>query len=102
MEHEGFVLWFTGLPCSGKTTIAELVAEKFKAHGMGLTLCSKNLQGMMTRPFCRLCARIDNDMGLSQHLQPNALEAIQTHYKHHLAQKIIPRWDKPGGHGGSW
>lgn len=75
---------------------------KFKAHGMGLTLCSKNLQGLMTRPFCRLCARIDSDMGLSPHLQDNALKAIQSSYERHVAEHIIPRWDKPGQNGGSW
>ncbi len=30
---EGFVLWFTGLPCSGKTTVADMVAEKVKETG---------------------------------------------------------------------
>jgi len=75
---------------------------KFKAHGMGLTLCSKNLQGMMTRPFCRLCARIDSDMGLSPHVKNNALKTVQANYDRHLAENIIPRWDRPGGNGGSW
>jgi len=75
---------------------------KFKAHGMGLTLCSKNLQGMMTRPFCRLCARIDSDMGLPSHVRDTALKAIQTSYNRHVAESIIPRWDKPGQNGGSW
>ncbi len=31
--NEGFVLWFTGLPCSGKTTVADMVAEKLKKKG---------------------------------------------------------------------
>ncbi|MFH1415729.1 MAG: adenylyl-sulfate kinase [Elusimicrobiota bacterium] len=31
--QEGFVLWFTGLPCSGKTTVADMVAEKLKIKG---------------------------------------------------------------------
>lgn len=29
-EQQGFVLWFTGLPCSGKTTVADAVAEELK------------------------------------------------------------------------
>jgi adenylyl-sulfate kinase len=33
-ENKGFTLWFTGLPCSGKTTVADIVAEKLKAKGM--------------------------------------------------------------------
>ena len=34
MEHKGFTLWFTGLPCSGKTVLADVVAEELKAKGM--------------------------------------------------------------------
>ncbi|TFF93229.1 MAG: adenylyl-sulfate kinase [Promethearchaeota archaeon] len=34
MEHKGFTLWFTGLPCSGKTTIADMVAEDLRAQNM--------------------------------------------------------------------
>ncbi|MHA1251822.1 MAG: adenylyl-sulfate kinase, partial [Candidatus Helarchaeota archaeon] len=29
-----FTLWFTGLPCSGKTTLADAVAEDLRARGM--------------------------------------------------------------------
>ncbi len=28
--NEGFVLWFTGLPCSGKTTVADRLAEEIR------------------------------------------------------------------------
>ena len=76
--------------------------SKFKAHGMGVTLCSKNLQGILARPFCGLCARIDSDMGQPDHVQRNALATIQKSYERHCAENIIPRWDKPGGNGGSW
>ena len=31
--HKGFTLWFTGLPCSGKTTISRLVKEEIRKHG---------------------------------------------------------------------
>ncbi|MFX1311010.1 MAG: adenylyl-sulfate kinase [Promethearchaeota archaeon] len=34
MEHKGFTLWFTGLPCSGKTVIADAVAEELRKKGM--------------------------------------------------------------------
>ena len=30
---EGFVLWFTGLPCSGKTTVADKLAGELKRRG---------------------------------------------------------------------
>ena len=34
MEHKGVTLWFTGLPCSGKSTIADVVAEKLQQDGL--------------------------------------------------------------------
>ncbi len=30
MNHQGFTIWFTGLPCCGKTTIADQVAIVLK------------------------------------------------------------------------
>lgn len=33
MEHSGLTVWFTGLPGCGKSTVANLVAEKLKAGG---------------------------------------------------------------------
>jgi adenylylsulfate kinase len=34
MEHKGFTLWFTGLACSGKSVLADAVAEELKKRGM--------------------------------------------------------------------
>lgn len=34
MDQNGFTLWFTGLPCSGKSTIANLVAEELRQRGL--------------------------------------------------------------------
>jgi adenylylsulfate kinase len=34
MEHKGFTLWFTGLPCSGKSAVADKVAEILKDKGL--------------------------------------------------------------------
>ncbi|MFX0073196.1 MAG: adenylyl-sulfate kinase [Candidatus Hermodarchaeota archaeon] len=34
MEHKGFTVWFTGLPCSGKTVLANAVAEELRKIGM--------------------------------------------------------------------
>lgn len=34
MEHKGFTLWFTGLPCSGKSAVADRVAEILRERGM--------------------------------------------------------------------
>jgi adenylyl-sulfate kinase len=33
MEEKGYTLWFTGLPCCGKTTVADIVAQKLKEKG---------------------------------------------------------------------
>jgi adenylylsulfate kinase len=32
-DQKGFTAWFTGLPCSGKTTVADGVAERLKEKG---------------------------------------------------------------------
>jgi|TARA_B100001971_G_C18265534_1_gene591833 adenylylsulfate kinase len=32
-DQKGFTVWFTGLPCSGKTTVADVVAERLKERG---------------------------------------------------------------------
>ena len=34
MGQTSFTLWFTGLPCSGKSTIANLVAEELRQRGL--------------------------------------------------------------------
>jgi adenylyl-sulfate kinase len=36
--HEGFTLWFTGLPCSGKSTLAVLVAQELERRGRGVEI----------------------------------------------------------------
>ncbi len=33
-EQKGFTLWFTGLPCSGKSAVADRVAEILRAKGL--------------------------------------------------------------------
>jgi adenylyl-sulfate kinase len=32
-KNKGFTLWFTGLPCSGKSTLAELVTRELERYG---------------------------------------------------------------------
>jgi len=32
-NKSGFVLWFTGLPCSGKTTVADMLAKRLEELG---------------------------------------------------------------------
>lgn len=33
MRETGVTIWFTGLPCAGKSTLAQAVAQRLKAHG---------------------------------------------------------------------
>ncbi len=35
-NNKGFTLWFTGLPCSGKSTLAQLVAAELERRGRGV------------------------------------------------------------------
>jgi len=37
-NKQGFCVWFTGLPCAGKSTIAEILKIMLKAKGRGITL----------------------------------------------------------------
>jgi len=45
VQTKGFVLWFTGLPCSGKTTLANKVKEILNKKG----LCVERLDGDIVR-----------------------------------------------------
>lgn len=38
MSSNGFTVWFTGLPCAGKTTLARLVAEEIARRGLQVEL----------------------------------------------------------------
>ena len=33
MEHQGFTIWFTGLSCSGKSTLAEMIDKRLRSDG---------------------------------------------------------------------
>ena len=50
MEHKGFTLWFTGLPCSGKSVLADAVAEDLRNRGMKVErLDGDNVRKGLTR-----------------------------------------------------
>jgi adenylyl-sulfate kinase len=36
--NKGFTVWFTGLPCSGKTTLANLLAAELQKRGRGVEI----------------------------------------------------------------
>ncbi len=77
---------------------------KFKAHGMGLTMAAKNLQGSICRNYQAHCTSFNTHLDMNAgHRNPNASTLIRDNYLRHRADGI-PRWDKPGntfdcGHG---
>lgn len=56
MTTEGFTVWFTGLPCSGKSTLARLLEGELRRHGLAV----QTLDGDEVRR--RLC----KDLGYSR------------------------------------
>lgn len=55
-EQKGFTLWFTGLPCSGKSAVADRVAEMLRARNLKV----ERLDGDVVRQsLCR-------DLGFSK------------------------------------
>ena len=70
--------------------------SKFKAHGMGLTLCCKNHQGSIAHHYQQYCGGIWALKKVrEEHLIPGYKEKCKEGYERHVADKI-PRWDKPG------
>lgn len=55
-ESKGFTVWFTGLPCSGKTTVADGVADALR--GMGYSV--ERLDGDIVRKS------LTSDLGFSK------------------------------------
>ena len=70
---------------------------KFKSHAMGLTLCCKNVQGMIARPYQGFCGGLSG-VGTNcaaENLQPGYREAVEKNWRRHV-EAGVPRWDKPG------
>jgi len=55
-EHQGFTVWFTGLPCCGKTTVADQVAVVLRKKGYRV----ERLDGDIVRQG------LTNDLGFSR------------------------------------
>ena len=66
MLKEGFVLWFTGLPCSGKTTLADELAKRLKDRGMA----TERLDGDIVRQS------LTKDLGFSKEDRATNLERV--------------------------
>ena len=76
--------------------------SKLKGHGMGLTLCCKNIQGTIAHNYQQFCCRYDDEMRIDPtHIHADAKEVITKNYRRHVKDGI-PRWDKPGAWGGIW
>jgi len=41
--ESGFTIWFTGLPCAGKTTICSLVKQRLREHGLRVEVLDGDL-----------------------------------------------------------
>ena len=78
---------------------------KFKTHGMGLTLCAKNQQGMAAQTYVNFCATVSGIKGypnaIQQDFQPDFEARVQQLYTQHVTQEV-PRWDRPEPRGGHW
>ena len=66
MEHKGFTLWFTGLACSGKTVLADTVAEDLKNRDMKV----ERLDGDIVRKS------LTRDLGFSDEDRRKNIERI--------------------------
>ena len=55
-EIKGFTIWFTGLPCSGKSCVADKVAEKLRENGIKV----ERLDGDIVRKH------LTHDLGFSK------------------------------------
>ena len=67
-----------------------LNVAKFKTHGMGLTLCVKNLQGTNIPPYIHFCGSLEQT--IAQDFQPDAQDHVDDLQVKHQ-QAGIPRWD---------
>jgi uncharacterized protein (DUF362 family) len=98
-------VWFNKIPYLWPVNAPDtflLNISKFKAHGMGLTLCAKNIQGSIAHNYQAHCTSYRSNMNInSKHMQANAKTVIMDNYLRHCANQI-PRWDRPTDSGGLW
>ena len=79
-ENKGAVLWFTGLPCSGKSTLADAVNEYLKKHGYK----TERLDGDIVRN-----GRLSDDLGFSKEDRKKNINRINFVSKLLSRNKII-------------
>src|SRR3989338_3766570 len=66
MSKIGFTLWFTGLPCSGKTTISDAIGKKLKDAGLKV----ERLDGDIVRKS------LTRDLGFSKEDRDKNIERV--------------------------
>ena len=66
MEHKGFTLWFTGLVCSGKSVLADALADDLKKRGMKV----ERLDGDIVRKS------LTRDLGFSEKDRRTNIERV--------------------------
>jgi hypothetical protein len=78
-----------------------LNVAKFKTHGMGMTLCAKNLQGTVVSPLISFCETVDSIKTRPQNVLNNFQPDVETHidalYARHSS---MPRWQRAGRDSG--
>ena len=76
-----------------------LNVSKFKTHGMGMTLCVKNLQGTAVNPLVSFCESVDHNKlqpaNVRDYFQPDLETHIDSLYDAHRTAGY-PRWDRDG------
>lgn len=76
-----------------------LNVAKLKTHGMGMTLCVKNLQGMSATPYIRFCEDTQLTMGYPEPIRSDFQPGFEDRIARLHAQHVragYPRWDRPG------
>ena len=73
---------------------------KFKAHGMGITLTSKNWQGTNVHPYVHYCESLSKltrrkPQAFVDDVFPDFQESVTQLHEAHL-EAGVPRWDRPG------
>jgi len=73
---------------------------KFKAHGMGLTLCCKNWQGTCVSPYIHFCESLsalvrNRPAAFVADVNPEYIDNVTRLHEQHL-EAGVPRWDRPG------
>ncbi len=93
-------VWYRKIPYLWPINVKNgflLNIAKFKGHGMGLTLCSKNMQGSVSKPYTALCSSITaSTRGMNpEYIRLTDGKAeIYANYDRHVKEGI-PRWDSP-------